>query len=157
MHFLIYFPFQKLQSNLTYHHAITVPHSNLLTSWTILIKVCMNMRLIQDPVHTLTFTWKSMRRMSTSEGRFCYVNWADSVIRLGDNLSTTDDLLQPKTRVTYGNRLETDRQNKHENGTKFFEVQQKKKNNYTLKLLWMKFLNNNKVFAVGGTFHDHYK
>jgi len=65
--------------------------------------------------------------MSTSEGRFCYVNWADFVIRLGDNLSTTDDLLQPKTRVSYDNRLETGRQNKHENGTKFFEVQPKKK------------------------------
>jgi hypothetical protein len=78
------------------------------------------------------------------------------VIRLGDNPSTTDDVLQPKTRVSY-NRLETDRQNKHENETKFFEVQQKRKNNYTLKLLRMKFLNNNKVFAVGDTFRDHYK
>jgi len=49
------------------------------------------------------------------------------VIRLADNLSTTDDPLQPKTRVSYDHRLETDRQNKHDNGTKFFEVQQKEK------------------------------
>lgn len=65
--------------------------------------------------------------MSTSEGRFCSVYWADFVIRLGDNLSITDDPLQPKTRVSYDNRLETDRQNKHDNGTKFFQVQQKEK------------------------------
>jgi hypothetical protein len=49
------------------------------------------------------------------------------VISLGDNLATTDDALQTKTRVSCDNRLETDRQNKHDNGTKFFEVQQKEK------------------------------
>ena len=49
------------------------------------------------------------------------------MIKLGDNLSTTDDLLQPKTRVSYDNRLETGRQNERDNGTKFFEVQQKEK------------------------------
>jgi hypothetical protein len=80
------------------------------------------------------------------------------VIRLGDNLSTTDDPLQPKTRVSYDNRLETDRQKKkHENGTKFFEVQQKEKQKNTLKLMRIKFLNNNNnnVFADCDTFRDH--
>jgi len=49
------------------------------------------------------------------------------VIRLGDNLSTTDDPLQTKIRFSYDDRLETGRQNKHDNGTKFFEVQLKEK------------------------------
>jgi hypothetical protein len=33
----------------------------------------------------------------------------------------------------------------------------KNKNNYTVKLLRMKFLNDNKVLAVGDTFRDYYK
>ena len=44
-----------------------------------------------------------------------------------NTLTITDEPLQPKTRASYDNRLETGRQNRHGDGTKFFEVQQREK------------------------------